>query len=68
MTAFAGSDGQILDTATIPTKPADGADRAIHRILDAAAGRARRRQGADQVTAGARVPQLRSAIVHESMR
>jgi glucokinase len=49
--AVAGSDGQILDTATIPTKPADGADPAMQRILDAAAGLARRAQGADRVTA-----------------
>ena len=42
----ADADGQILDTATIPTKPADGADRAMQRILDAAAGLSRRGQGA----------------------
>lgn len=49
--AVAGSDGQIVDTATVPTKPADGADRAMQRILDAATGLARRAQGTGRVTA-----------------
>lgn len=50
-TAVAGSDGEILDTATIPTKPAEGADRAIQRILDAAMGLAGREQRIDEVAA-----------------
>ena len=50
-TAVAGSDGEILDAATIPTQPAEGADRAIQRILDAATGLAGREQGIDQVAA-----------------
>lgn len=49
--AVADRSGQVLETVTVPTRPGRGADRAMRRILDAAADLVQRSTATGRVSA-----------------